>query len=163
LQIPKSQGVPRRPGFFTGDSLRFNTTLPKRLWELAIAITGRRWSSHVEWWVHARGAAENGIAPAALGAFREGRPPRFAAPDEAAVSDFVCEIQLSGRVSDATYRVALDLFGVKGLVELTALVGYYTMVSMTLNAHGVPLPAGEADPLDMPPEGLFPLASRQAP
>lgn len=145
-----------------GEALRFNTSLPKRLSELAIAITGRRWSSQVEWWVHARVAAENGIAPAILDAIREGRPPAFTAADEAAVYDFVCELQLNGQVSEPTYRTALVAFGVKGVVELTALVGYYTMVSMTLNAHGVPLPDGEADPLQAPEQGLFPLAPRQA-
>jgi 4-carboxymuconolactone decarboxylase len=145
-----------------GEALRFNTSLPKRLSELAIAITGRRWSSQVEWWVHARTAAENGIAPSILVAIRDGRSPAFAASDEATVYDFVRELQVSGRVSDATYRLALDTFGVKGVVELTALVGYYTMVSMTLNAHGIPLPEGEKEPLAPPAEGLFPLAPRQS-
>ena len=45
-------------------------------------------------------------------------------------------------VSDATYADALARFGERGVVELTALVGYYTMVAMTLNAHEIPLPEG---------------------
>jgi len=146
-----------------GEALRFNTSLPKRLSELAIAITGRRWSSQVEWWVHARVAAENGVSPAVLDAIREGRAPAFQAGDEALVYDFVRELQLDGNVRDATYRAALLSFGVKGVVELTALVGYYTMVSMTLNAHGIPLPDGEEEPLKAPQDGLFPLPPRHAP
>ena len=33
------------------------------------------------------------------------------------------------------------------MVELTALIGYYTMVAMTLNAHEIPLPDGAKPPL----------------
>ena len=147
-----------------GEALRFNTSLPKRLSELAIVVTGRRWSSQVEWWVHARVAAENGIPPAVLDAIREGRPPAFEAADEALVYAFARELQQDGRVAEATYRAVREAFGVRGVVELTALVGYYTMVSMTLNAHGIPLPDGEAEPLEPPPEGLFNLPpGRRAP
>lgn len=143
-----------------GEALRFNTSLPKRLSELAICVTGRRWSSQVEWWVHARVAAESGIAPAILDAIREGRPPVFAQPDEALVYDFARCLQQDGRVPDGTYHAAREAFGVRGVVELAALIGYYTMVSMTLNAHGVPLPDGEAEPLAPPATGLFSLPER---
>jgi 4-carboxymuconolactone decarboxylase len=143
-----------------GEALRFDTSLPKRLSELAICITGRRWSSQVEWWVHARVAIEAGIAPAILDAIREGRPPVFADPQDALVYDFARALQMDGRVPEATYAAAREAFGVRGVVELTALIGYYTMVSMTLNAHGVPLPDGEAEPLEPPATGLFSLPER---
>lgn len=138
-----------------GEALRFGTSLPKRLSELAICVTGRRWSSQVEWWVHARVAQEAGVAPAILDAIREGRPPAFDEPDEALVYDFARDLQQHGRVAEATYAAARAAFGVTGVVELTALVGYYTMVSMTLNAHGIPLPEEAPLPLAAPPEGLF--------
>lgn len=143
-----------------GEVLRFNTSLPKRLSELAICVTGRRWSSQVEWWVHARVAAEAGITQAVLDAILEGRSPRFDDAQEALVYDFARALQLDGRVPDAIYIGAREAFGVKGVVELTALIGYYTMVSMTLNAHGVPLPDGEAAPLSPPADGLFVLPPR---
>jgi 4-carboxymuconolactone decarboxylase len=140
-----------------GEALRFGTSLPKRLSELAICVTGRRWSSQVEWWVHSRVAAEAGIAPAILEAIRLGRAPVFADEEEALVYDFARALQQTGRVPDPTYAAARQAFGVKGVVELTALIGYYTMVSMTLNAHGIPLPDGEAEPLEPPEAGLFEL------
>jgi len=143
-----------------GEALRFKTSLPKRLSELAICVTGRRWSSQVEWWVHARAAVEAGIAPAILDAIRDGQPPVITDAGEALVYDFARALHHDGRVADATYRAALAAFGVTGVVELTALIGYYTMVSMTLNAHGIPLPEGEREPLDPPPSGLFPLPER---
>jgi 4-carboxymuconolactone decarboxylase len=140
-----------------GESLRFSTSLPKRLSELAICVTGRRWSAQVEWFVHARTAAENGIAAEILDAMREGRAPIFDKPDEKLVYEFARALQQDGRVPDAIYAQAVQNFGVKGVVELTALVGYYTMVSMTLNAHGIPLPDGAAAPLEAPETGLFHL------
>ena len=146
-----------------GEALRFSTSLDKRLSELAICVTGRRWSSQVEWFVHAATAAKVGVAAEVLDAIREGRAPDFAKRDEAVVYEFARALQEDGRVPDATYAAALALFGVKGVVELTALVGYYTMVSMTLNAHGVPLPDGEAEPLEAPPAGLFRLAPATIP
>jgi 4-carboxymuconolactone decarboxylase len=143
-----------------GEALRFNTSLPKRLSELAICVTGRRWSSQVEWFVHAKVAEQSGISSAILDDIKDGRAPDFADPQEGVVYDFARELQQDGRVSDATYAAAREAFGVKGLVELTALIGYYTMVSMTLNAHGVPLPDGERDPLAPPARGLFDLPGR---
>jgi 4-carboxymuconolactone decarboxylase len=144
-----------------GEALRFNTSLPKRLSELAICVTGRRWSSQVEWFVHAKVAEQSGISSAILDDIRDGRAPDFADAQEAVVYDFSRELQTDGRVSDATYAAAREAFGVRGVVELTALIGYYTMVSMTLNAHGVPLPDGERDPLTPPSRGLFDLPERQ--
>jgi 4-carboxymuconolactone decarboxylase len=140
-----------------GEALRFGTSLPKRLSELAICVAGRRWSAQVEWFVHARVAAESGIAPAILEAIREGRPPVFAEGDEALIYEFARTLLQDGNVPDGTYGQCLALFGVKGVVELTALIGYYSMVALTLNAHAIPLPDGAAAPLDVPASGLFVL------
>ena len=141
-----------------GEFLRFGTCLPKRLNELAIVVTGRRWSSQVEWWVHARVAAEAGIAQHAIDAIHRGEAPAFADADEALVYEFARALQLDGRVPTATYDAARERWGERGVVELTAVVGYYTMVSMTLNAHEIPLPDGVAPVLSPPENGLAPLA-----
>jgi 4-carboxymuconolactone decarboxylase len=141
-----------------GEVLRFGTSLPKRLNELAIIVTGRRWTSQIEWWVHARAAAEAGLPEAAIEAIRLGEAPVFAEPDDALVYEFTRHLQETGRVPLGTYRAAEARWGAVGVVELTAVVGYYTMVSMTLNAHEIPLPDGVAEPLAAPPgAGLAPL------
>jgi len=145
-----------------GESLRFGTSLGKRLSELAIIVTGRRWSAQVEWTVHAQAAADAGVEPAIIAAIRDGAPPRFAQPDDALVYDYTRLLLRDGTVPAALHAQVTQRFGVKGVVELTALVGYYTMVSMTLNAHGIPLPEGETEPLAAPARGLFELPARQA-
>ncbi|MBI0538005.1 carboxymuconolactone decarboxylase family protein [Roseomonas sp. KE2513] len=144
-----------------GEILRFGTSLPRRLNELAIIVTGRRWSSQVEWWVHARAAAEAGIAPEAIDAIRAGEPPSFDDAEEALVYEFARHLQLSGQVPLPVYEEAQQRWGARGVVELTAVIGYYTMVSMTLNAHEIPLPDGIAPPLQAPAEGLAPLPPAQ--
>lgn len=140
-----------------GESLRFGTSLGKRLSELAIVVTGRRWSAQVEWYVHARVAAENGVEPEVIDAIREGRPPRFTQPDDALVYEYARLLLQEGDVPDDLHARTTARFGVAGVVELTALVGYYSMVAMTLNAHGVPLPDDAPLPLTAPApaRGLF--------
>ena len=138
-----------------GESLRFGTSLGKRLAELAIIVTGRRWSAQVEWFVHARAAADAGLEPEIIAAIRDGRPPRFTQPDDAMIYDYARLLLRDGNVPDDLHARVTQRFGVKGVVELTALVGYYSMVAMTLNAHGIPLPEEAPLPLAAPPEGLF--------
>lgn len=138
-----------------GEALRFGTSLGKRLSELAIIVTGRRWSAQVEWFVHAQAAADAGLEPHIIDAIREGRPPRFSRPDDALVYDYARLLLRDGTVPAALHARATERFGIKGVVELTALVGYYTMVAMTLNAHEIPLPEGATPPLTAPKEGLF--------
>ncbi|MCR0984452.1 carboxymuconolactone decarboxylase family protein [Roseomonas populi] len=146
-----------------GEILRFGTVLPKRLNELAIVVTGRRWSSQVEWWVHARAAAEAGIAQHAIDAIHRGEAPAFADAEETLVYEFARALQVDGRVPPATYDAARARWGERGVVELTAVIGYYTMVSMTLNAHEIPLPDGVAPVLTPPESGLAPLPPAQQP
>ena len=76
-----------------GEILRFGTSLPKRLNELAIIVTGRRWTSQIEWWVHARAAAAAGLPEAAIEAIRVGEPPEFDEPDDALVYEFARQLQ----------------------------------------------------------------------
>ena len=130
-----------------GAALRYDTSLPPRLSELAILVTARAWDSQFEWYAHEPHALRAGLAPEAVEAIRAGERPKFANPDEAAVYDYVTELQRTHAVSEATYRRALEMFDVIGVVELTALTGYYSMVAMTLNAHEIPLPPGTTLPL----------------
>jgi 4-carboxymuconolactone decarboxylase len=130
-----------------GAALRYGTTLPPRLSELVILLTARAWDSQFEWYAHEPHALEAGISPAALDAIRTGNAPSFSNEDEQAVYDYVTELQRTHQVSERTYKRALALFDVVGVVELTALTGYYSMVAMTLNAHEIPLPDGAELPL----------------
>ncbi len=65
------------------------------------------------------------------------RRPRSTDPDDALIHDFAVELYESRRVSDATYDRAVDRFGHVTVVNLVGLLGYYSLVAMTLNAFGM--------------------------
>ena len=70
--------------------------------------------------------------------------------DETVIYDFSVEMRERRRVSDATYKAAVSLFGEKGVVDLIAVMGYYDLVSMVLNVDRYPLPAGAPLPFPEP-------------
>ena len=130
-----------------GAALRYHTSLPPRLSELAILVTARAWTCQLEWFIHEPIARDAGVEPATIAAIKAGEMPRAIDDEARAIHDFVHELQADTQVSDATYAKVLARWGVTGVVELTALTGYYSMVAMTLNAHQFPLPDGVATPL----------------
>lgn len=130
-----------------GEYLRYGTSFPPRLSELAILATARHYTCQYEWQAHEPHAQKGGLAQAAIDAIREGRRPPKMQEDEEAVYDYTSELLRSGKVSDAAYQRVVDLFGTRGAVELAGLIGYYIMIAMTLLAHDVPLPPGKAPPL----------------
>ena len=125
-----------------GELLRYRTSLSPRLSELAILVTGRACRSPFEWHAHRIEAEKAGVEATIIDALLAETVPPDLAPEEDAVVRYAVELNHLNSVSDTTYAQALVCLGERGVVELTALVGYYTMVAMTLNAHEVPLPDG---------------------
>jgi 4-carboxymuconolactone decarboxylase len=136
-----------------GELLRYNTSLPPRQSELAILITARSCRSPFEWYAHRLEAEKVGIEAPVIEAILAERSPEGLSDDDGTVVRFAAELNRFRSVSDATYTDALSRFGERTIVELTALIGYYTMVAMTLNAHEIPLPEGV--------EPAFPLPQRE--
>jgi len=130
-----------------GAYVRFQSSLPAPLSELAILVTARNWGAQYEWWAHRRLAEKAGLAPAIADAMAEGRRPAAMDADEAAVYDFCRELHETKNVSDAAWNAALERFGERGVIDLIGTCGYYGTVSMVLNAARVPLPEGVAPPL----------------
>jgi 4-carboxymuconolactone decarboxylase len=133
-----------------GALLRYDTSLTPRQSELAILVTGRACRSPFEWYAHRLEAEKLGIETAIIEAILADTEPTGLSADDAAVVRFADELNRTRSVSDATYADALARFGERTVVELTALVGYYTMVAMTLNAHEIPLPEGVAPAFPLP-------------
>jgi 4-carboxymuconolactone decarboxylase len=130
-----------------GEHVRFKSVLPARLNEFAILITARAWTSQYEWYAHHPLALKAGLDPAVAAALADGQPPRGMKSDEAIVYAFCTELHRDKRVSDATYRSALDAFGETGVMDLVGVSGYYVTVSMTLNVAQVMPPPGAPLPL----------------
>jgi 4-carboxymuconolactone decarboxylase len=125
-----------------GEYLRFESTIPKRLNELAILITARTWTAQYEWYAHLRLALKEGLDPSVGEELAQGQRPSKMKPDEEAVYDFCHELHTCHSVSDAHYNAVLKLFGEQGVVDLMMVSGYYVMVAMALNVNRSPLPEG---------------------
>ena len=128
----------------TGIHLRFDGVLPGVLRELAILTTARFWKAEYEWNSHAPIAEKEGLSPVVIDAIAHNQTPEFPSPDQQAVYAFCRELHGEHHVSDATYDAAVAVLGHEGVVELTVLSGYYTIISMTLNTFQVPSPEGAA-------------------
>lgn len=135
-----------QPAHRLGEAVRYGTTLPPRLRELAILTVAAFWRADYEWWAHSRTGVDAGLAEKTIAAVKENRLPEDATADEKAVHRFACELLKKKRLTDDAYREALALLGERGTVELVTLLGYYTLVSMTLNAFRVAMPQGETPP-----------------
>ena len=133
-----------------GEFCRFNSSLAPHLAELAILLTGKHWSAQYEFFAHARLARHAGLPDDTIEAVRTGRRPSFRDAQEEVIYDVVTEYLGRHRLTDATYQRAIDTLGERGLVDLVGVVGYYGLVSMTLNVFDVGLPEGEPLPLPEP-------------
>ncbi len=125
-----------------GGHVRYKTSVPPRLSEFAILCTAHFWKAQYEWAAHAVIAAKQGVKEETIRAIQAGRPPKSAPKDEMAIYAFVKELYAKRRVSTPTYNRVRKLLGDAGTVELVGILGYYAMVSMTLNVFRAPLPEG---------------------
>jgi len=135
-----------------GDYLRFKSTLGPRLNEMVILITAREWSQQYEWQAHHPIALKEGLRSDIAEAIADGRRPTGMAEDEEAAYDLATEILRTRRVSDATYRRAVARFGEQGVIDLLGVTGYYTFLSIVMNATRTALPENVAEPLRRFPE-----------
>jgi 4-carboxymuconolactone decarboxylase len=126
-----------------GDYLRYRSAIGNRLSELAILVTARAWSQDYEWHVHYPIALEAGIHQEIADAIADGRRPPGMADDEEAVYDFSIELHRDKRVSDPTYERAEKRFGPKGVIDLTAINGYYAFLAMQMNMARYQVPPKE--------------------
>jgi 4-carboxymuconolactone decarboxylase len=125
-----------------GGHVRFKTSVSPRLSEFAILCTAHFWKAQYEWAAHAVIAEKQGVKPETIRAIQAGRPPKSAPKDEMAIHAFVKELYATRRVSTPTFNRVKKLLGDAGTVELVGILGYYAMVSMTLNTFRAPLPEG---------------------
>ncbi len=138
-----------------GQYARYDSSLPPVLSELAILVTARIWSSGFEWAQHAPIAAAAGHGATVIAAIAAGRVPDLVDEAARAVFDFAVELHRDKRVSDATYARTEAALGIAGCVDLVAICGYYTLISMTINAFtladgdGPSLPATDLAPHEM--------------
>ena len=130
-----------------GEVMRYNTSFPAQLSEIAILVTARHWTSHYEWWAHKRLALKGGMELHIIEAIRDRRTPTFDDPEGQMIYDVAKSLHEGHGVSKPLYDEAVELLGERGIVEIIGLCGYYTLVAMTLNTFEFELPEGEVSEL----------------
>lgn len=132
-----------------GDFLRYRSSLPPKLSELAILVVSREWDQPVEWEIHQPIALKAGVAQSTVDAIAAGKRPAKASAEEVLVYDFLSELHRTRQVKDATYQKAVAAFGEQGVIDLTGIAGYYTLLAMTMNVARTP--TSSENPAVLPP------------
>ena len=89
-------------------------------------------------------ALASGLAPEIIDAIALRAEPVFAATDERLVYAFARALQETHAIGDTLYADCVEALGERSVVELVGLLGYYTLVSMTLNAFAFTAPSDAA-------------------
>lgn len=130
-----------------GEQLRYRSSLPPRLSEFVILLVARYWTQQFEWFLHEAIALEAGLRADIIAAVAAGRRPCGMAADEEVVYSVCDELQRTRTVSDATYARAVAELGEQGVIDTTAVAGYYTLLAMVMNTARTALPEGATPPL----------------
>ena len=120
--------------------VRNESTVPRKLRELGILLTARAMDCPYIWHAHFEYGREEGLSDILLDAVRDKQPMPPVAPDEAIVIAYSNELLNNRKVTSETFSNLLNLLGKRGLVELTTLLGFYTMLAFNANAVDLQLP-----------------------
>jgi 4-carboxymuconolactone decarboxylase len=121
------------------NALRTNGVLGTRLAEIVIAATGREMNSQYQWAVHGAAAAAAGAGQGVLDVIRSDGPVTVLDERDAVAIEFTRQIFREERARPETFAKAVELFGLRGTVEIAALMGDYLMVTTVYNALGMRL------------------------
>ena len=125
-----------------GRYCRYDSSLDQRLSELAILVTGRVFGSEYEWQIHKGHALAAGLSPDVIEAIRLNHRPDFLDAEQEIVHDVARAAHLTHDVDDKLYARAIHVLGEQRMVDLVGLLGYYTLISLTINIFRVP-PLGD--------------------
>ncbi|MBV8746736.1 MAG: hypothetical protein JO134_16995, partial [Xanthobacteraceae bacterium] len=122
--------------------LRFKAPMPRKLKEITTMLTARYWGGQYVWYSHRQQALDAGLSPAFISAMAAGERPANMSADEATVYDFCTQLLTTRQVSDKNFKAMTDLVGERGTVELVALMGQYTGLTMLFVVDRYPVPTG---------------------
>jgi 4-carboxymuconolactone decarboxylase len=120
-----------------GSYVRFEASLDQRVVELAALAAARELESKHEWAAHVAHAQKAGIPIETIRAIHQRKSGEHYSSEDAQIISYVQELLRHHRVSEATFQALYGRLGERGLVELTATIGYYAMLACTLNAFDV--------------------------
>ena len=132
------------------DYLRFKAPTPRKYKEIAIMLTSRYWGGQYVWYSHRQQALDAGLTPAFISAMAAGERPTTMSADETTVYDFCSQLLTTRQVSDNNFKAMTDVVGERGIVDLVALMGQYTGLTMLFVVDRYPVPTGAPDEVNKP-------------
>lgn len=131
-----------------GEHLRYGAAISPANIEFVVLIVARHMNCQYEWFAHARIArTTTDLAESIISALQVGQTPGDLTQEQAALYTFCKEQLAHGQASDATYEAAFNYFARAGILDIIAIIGYYSMIAMVLNTSQIPLPEGTEPPL----------------
>jgi 4-carboxymuconolactone decarboxylase len=129
-----------------GAYLRFESSLSPVHQELAILTATREFDCAPEWGGHVMLARRAGVSDDTIQAIATMGELDALPEDDAVIVRFGRELLRDHEVSDDAYAAALAMYGASGVIDLSATLGYYALMSTVLNAVGLEAREG-AEPL----------------
>lgn len=120
-----------------GAYCRYSSSLEPLLSEFAICLIARIWASGYEWKVHSKIAIDAGVSKNTIESISLGKKPSQMSEEQHAVYEFTMTLNKDKKISDELYNKTYEILGKDRLVDLVGILGYYTLISMTINVFGV--------------------------
>ena len=120
------------------------SSLTDNVAELAMLTTARELDCQFIWHAHAAAGRRAGLSDALVDSLRDKQDLPELSGEESAVINYGREFFRTRRVSQPTFDAARAAFGERGLIELTNLMGYYSVLAFNINAfEQLPPPSDE--------------------
>jgi 4-carboxymuconolactone decarboxylase len=120
-----------------GTYIRFESSLPPTVRELATIVAAHECECAYEWSAHERAAREAGVPDAVIDVVARNGELDGLGEEHALVIRCGRDILTRHRVDDATFEAARARYGERGVIDLTVTFGYYSLLACVLNATGV--------------------------
>jgi len=125
-----------------GEYIRYRGQLSAADRELAILVCAVETGARYEWFEHEAPARSAGVRSEVIEALRSHAGLDFLTEREMLIISLIHELCREKSLSDTMYRAAVEVLSEKLLLELVALVGYYTMLGLMINTFDINPPAG---------------------
>jgi 4-carboxymuconolactone decarboxylase len=125
------------------DYLRFDSSIGRRLYEVAVLVTARELDHQFEWSAHEPAALKAGVEQTVIDVIKQRRPLSGLQPKDAAIIQLGRELFRRHAVESKTFADALKLFGPKELVDVVSVMGNYSAIAILLNAFDQQLAPGQ--------------------
>ena len=120
-----------------GSYVRFESTLEHKVLEFTALVAARELECKHEWAAHVNHAQKAGVPLETIRMVHQKKGAENFSSEDAQIVSFVREMIQTHQVSEPTFQAIFNRFGEKGMVELTATIGYYAMLACTHNTFDV--------------------------